>query len=71
MMREGFLMVKQTRRKAGCADIVFMPALTPLEAAVLPARERETYGTLGMIRYACEAGEIRQSCAQRAKIWVR
>ena len=64
-------MVKKTRLRKCCADIVFMPALTPLEAAVLPAQEREIYGTLGMVRYACEAEEGQQRRDQRAKIWVR
>ncbi len=50
--------------------VVFLPAITPLEAAVLPAMERSSYyGTLRMIRRACGAGEPQP--AQRAKIWVR
>jgi len=66
-------MLKEMRKKAVCsADIVFLPALTPMEAAVLPARERETYGVLRMIGRAYDAGEHgAQARCQRAKIWVR
>jgi len=63
-------MQKKMRREAACsADVVFMPALTPFEAAVIPAWEKETYGVLRMIRYACEADA--PDSPQRAKIWVR
>ena len=56
------------------AEIVFLPALTPLEAAMLPARERPARGAL-----AHAVRDIRRSfslCAergagQRTKIWVR
>lgn len=51
-------------------QVVFLPALTPLEAAVLPARERpRAYGVLRMVRSAWEAGE--RPRPQRTKIWVR
>jgi len=56
-------------RQAAYDAIVFLPAITPLEAAVLPAMERAPYGTLRMIRRACDAGMPQP--AQRAKIWVR
>ena len=36
------------------ADIVFQPALTPLEAAMLPARETRGYGALRLARRAFE-----------------
>jgi len=66
------MMVRKMRQPgAGCMDVVFMPALTPLEAAVLPARERKTYGTLSMIPCAYQAGEAERGRCQRAKIWVR
>jgi len=50
-------------------DVVFRPAVTPLEAAVLPAMERKSRAALCMIRRACDAGAC--TPAQRAKIWVR
>lgn len=55
------------------ASIIFRPAITPFEAAVLPAAERKAYGVLAMIRYAYEeTGEKGvKTAAQRAKIWVR
>ena len=72
MMREGFLMMKtMCNRENYPANVVFMPALTPLEAAVLPARDKESYGTLGMIRRAYEAGDAADRWSQRAKICVR
>lgn len=56
-------------------DIVFLPALTPLEAAMLPARERPITGAL---RHAMRETERRffpeeeeTPRAQRTKIWVR
>ena len=54
-----------------CTNVVFMPALTPFEASVLPAKERETYGVLGIIPHAYEAGRPVCGGSQRAKIWVR
>ena len=66
------MMMKHRKRQADChADVVFLPALMPLEAAVLPAQERKTYGMLNMIRYACEAGKEEYRRPQRTKIWVR
>lgn len=63
------------KRKAPCmpaGPVIFLPALTPLEASVLPARERperRPYGVLRMVKSAWEAGE--RQAPQRAKIWVR
>ena len=72
MMREGFLMMKTIRNRAVYpANVAFMPALTPLEAAVIPARIKESYGTLSMIRHAYEAGDAAARWSQRAKICVR
>ena len=56
-------------RAADTRDVVFQQALLPMEAAVLPARERVRYGALSMIPRAFEASLRRQD--QRAKIWVR
>jgi len=65
-------MQKKMRKTAvRCSDVVFMPALMPLEAAVLPAQERKTYGVLDMIPCAYEAGDAERCGDQRAKIWVR
>ena len=60
---------KMRRTTERRADVVFMPALTPLEASVLPAQERKTYGVLRTIRRACDAGK--DDLPQRTKIWVR
>lgn len=52
--------------------VIFLPALTPMEAAVLPAQERperRAYGALRMVPTAWEAGARRSG--QRTKIWVR
>lgn len=60
------------RMPAYPADMVFLAALTPMEAAVLPAQERtpkRTYGVLRMVPRAWEAGS--RTAPQRAKIWVR
>jgi len=62
---------RMLRLSAARGDVVFLPALTPMEAAVLPAREKRTYGVLGMIRRAGDAGERFCEGDQRAKIWVR
>ena len=63
MMREGCLL------KNVYDQTIFRPALSPLEASVLPAREKMTYGVLGMIRRAYEAGEkTPEPFFQRAKI---
>ena len=71
----GILVMKkklQSRRMQTDA-VVFMPALTPLEASVLPALEalerKKPYGTLSMVRRAYDAGDC--AAAQRTKIWVR
>lgn len=47
--------------------VAMKPALTLFEAAVLPARERRTYGALSMIPRAYDE----HNTGQRAKIWVR
>ena len=65
------MMKTMRNREAYPANAVFMPALTPLEASVIPAREKESYGTLGMIRHAYEAGDAAYRWSQRAKICVR
>ena len=51
------------------AQIAFLPAITPMEAAVLPAELPARYGVLGMIPRAAEAFAGGEN--QRAKIWVR
>lgn len=64
---------KRTARRPAYPDgVIFLPALTPMEAAVLPARERperKPYGVLRMVPGAWEAGE--RQARQRTKIWVR
>ena len=64
---------KRTVRMPSYPDgVIFLPALTPMEAAVLPAQERperRAYGVLRMVPGAWEAGERRGN--QRTKIWVR
>ena len=64
---------KRTPRMPAYPDgVIFLPALMPMEAAVLPAQERperRAYGVLRMVPGAWEAGERRNS--QRTKIWVR
>ena len=64
---------KRTFRMQAYPDgVIFLPALTPMEAAVLPAQERperRVYGVLRMVPRAWEAGERRGN--QRTKIWVR
>ena len=64
---------KRTPRMPAYPDgVIFLPALTPMEAAVLPAQERperRAYGVLRMVPGAWEAGE--QQARQRTKIWVR
>lgn len=64
---------KRTLRMPAYPDgVIFLPALTPMEAAVLPAQERperRAYGVLRMVPGAWEAGERRSN--QRTKIWVR
>ena len=58
------------RMPASCCtdarDMVFMQALLPMEAAILPARERMRYGTLNMVPRAYDAG--RRQGLQHAKI---
>ena len=75
MMREGVDMKRKRERWAAqLDDVVFHPAITPFEAAVLPAIEKPAYGTLRMIRRAYDAGNARNGGSSgdyRAKIWVR
>lgn len=68
-------MLKRKHAYAAPGDVVFRPALTPLEAAVLPARQRRGRAALHLLssvqteRFAavCRGG-VRD---QRQKIWVR
>ncbi|MGN0996758.1 MAG: hypothetical protein ACI4PG_07595 [Candidatus Ventricola sp.] len=56
------------------AEIVFQPALTPLEAAMLPVRETRGYGALALAKRAFDCCDtLCPACrlAQRQKIWVR
>ena len=56
-------------------EVIFQPALTPLAAAMIPARERPSGGALRHAmreterRFAMEDGKVRKD--QRTKIWVR
>ena len=62
------------RKHAADMQIVFQPALTPLEAAMLPARETRGYGALALAKRAFDCcGTLCPACrrAQRQKIWVR
>ena len=62
------------RKHAADAEIVFQSALTPLEAAMLPARETRGYGALALAKRAfdgCDALCPACRSAQRQKIWVR
>ena len=54
-------------------EIVFLPALAPLEASVIPAREKSRYGALRHAREAFRLDAKPQApiARQRAKIWVR
>lgn len=65
-------MMKRRMQRAAAqhTDIVFQPALMPLEAAMLPAKDTRPYGTLrmAMSRYAWDE---RGREDQRQKIWVR
>ena len=56
------------RQKACMNEVIFRQALMPLEAAIIPARERR-FGTLSMVPRAYEMPLQRNN--QRAKIWVR
>ena len=72
MVAGGILIMKKKLRSGRTDAVVFMPALTPLEASVLPAMEKKDkkrYGTLSMVRHAYDAGDC--APAQRTKIWVR
>ena len=65
--------MKKKKQTLGAREIVFLPALAPLEASVIPAAEKRGYGALRYAREAfcldarAQAGNARQ----RAKIWVR
>ncbi|MBP3428952.1 MAG: hypothetical protein J6M47_11950 [Clostridia bacterium] len=50
--------------------VILRPALTPLEASVLPARERPGRAALRHIRME-QARILCAQCGQRQKIWVR
>ncbi len=70
--RPAVLRKRALRMPAYPDGVIFLPALTPMEAAVLPAQERperRAYGVLRMVPGAWEAGERRGN--QRTKIWVR
>lgn len=70
-MREGCLLKRKTYAPQK-ADVAFAPALLPLEACALTAREKPNYGALSLVKTAYEAsGGCLQRSAQRAKIWVR
>lgn len=74
MMRGGIFVFRKRvfRMPADLDGVVFLPALTPMEAAVLPARERperKAYGALRMVPTAWEAGA--RAGTQRTKICVR
>ena len=62
-------MKRKMMRKESMREVIFRPAVTPLEAAVIPAGEKQRYGALSMVPRACEAPFWREN--QRAKIWVR
>lgn len=63
---------RNERLSAYREDVVFQPALMPMEAAMLPARERpQSRGALHMARRAFEWDQPPCPCAQRQKIWVR
>ena len=53
--------------------MIFYPALTPLEAAVMPAESRRFSGALSHLRRETARRFCREApeCAQRTKIWVR
>ena len=61
--------MKRWNMQPDARDIVFRPAMMPLEAAVIPAGDRAYIGALSMAPHAYEAIERRKN--QRAKIWVR
>lgn len=54
---------------------MFLPALMPLEAAMLPARERPRSGALAHVQREMERRFFPETADgwnnQRAKIWVR
>ena len=62
------------RKHAADAENVFQSARTPLEAAMLPARETRGYGALALAKRAFDCYDaLCPACrsAQRQKIWVR
>ena len=50
-------------------EVVFRPAVEPLEAAMIPAKEHWRFGVLAMVPRAYDAQQRKEN--QRAKIWVR
>jgi len=67
------MMVKSQKYAKHSSDAVFRPALTPLEAAMLPAAVRPDTGALKHMKRETARCFCRkeQACAQRTKIWVR
>ncbi len=61
------------KKQVSSSQVVFQPALTPLEAAMLPARDRSSRGALHQAQRAFDpwAQTRRDGRAQRQKIWVR
>lgn len=65
--------MKKRKRIVDDREVVFLPALAPLEASVIPAAEKRRTGALRHARESfrldgqTQAGDRRQ----RAKIWVR
>lgn len=45
------------RQNTSSADVVFLPAITPIEAAVIPARDVRGYGALRHAKEAWRPGE--------------
>ncbi|MDO5299204.1 MAG: hypothetical protein Q4F18_07220 [Clostridia bacterium] len=48
---------KLERQNTSPEDVVFLPAITPIEAAVIPARDVRGYGALHHARAAWRPGE--------------
>ena len=65
--------MKKKKQTPGAREIVFLPALAPLEASVIPAAEKRRTGALRHAREAFRLDKETQadSARQRAKIWVR
>ena len=65
--------MKKRKQMPQTREIVFLPALAPLEASVIPAAEKRRYGALRHAKEAFRFEDERraQATRQRAKIWVR